>query len=156
MPPNGTGGGTAPGDPAEPPEDRASLLQPCRDQAECVIYTIRAGDNLVSIVRFFDVAMNQTEALNPWLGAAPHLPVGVELRLPWPAWLPGRPAPATPDPRPGEPTPGEPTPGYASPDASPPPDATPTTTESPTPTDSPDPTAAPTSDPPESPSPPGP
>ncbi len=165
LPPDGTGGGTPPVDPGgDPPADRASLLRPCRDRADCVIYTIRAGDNLVSIVRFFDVAMDETEALNRWLETAPHLPVGVELRLPWPEWLPGRPVQVQPDPTPPhtspEPTPGDPspdpTPADPPADPGPSPDPTPGPTESPPPTDTPDPTAAPTSDPPESPSPPGP
>jgi hypothetical protein len=155
-PPAGTGGGTPPTDPAaDPLADRATLVQPCRGAADCVTYVIRAGDNLVSIVRYFDVAMSDTRKLNPWLDTAPHLLIGVELRLPWPAWLPGRPVPMQPEPTPGQASP-DPTPGDPSPEASPPPDTMPVPAETPAPSDSPDPTAAPTSDPPESPSPPGP
>jgi hypothetical protein len=151
MTPGATG--TATPGPGETPNDRADLLQPCPDGADCVIYVIRAGDNLFSIVRFFDVPTSDTLALNPWLAEASHLPVGVDLRLPWPEWLPGRPGVVPPDPTPGEPS-ADPTPS-AQPSAEPTASAEPAPTAEPTPADSPSPTAdpAPTADPPQTPSP---
>ena len=50
--------------------------------------------------------MSETLALKPWLEGVPHLPVGVDLRLPWPDWLPGRPGVAPPTTEPtAEPAP---------------------------------------------------
>ncbi len=138
--------------------DRAKLLEPCPAAADCVVYVVRAGDNLVSIVRFFDVSLRDAMDLNAWLGIAPHLPIGVELLLPWPEWLPGRPG----DPVPGDPTPGDPTPvptpGVPGPDPTPDPtpgdptpvptpDRTPDPTPDPTPDRTPDPTPDPTPEP---------
>jgi hypothetical protein len=159
-------GGAVRGTPAAPPSpndprlDRADLLEPCPDDADCVVYIVRRGDNLVSIVRFFEVSLEETRALNPWLEDAAHLPVGVELRLPWPDWLPDRPGhgndvpslpvdgptsqpnmeppgtPPTPDPTP------EPTPAMPEPTPHPAPDPTPAPTPSPSvdPTEEPRPT----------------
>ena len=129
-------------------EDRSGLLDPCPDGADCVVYVVRSGDNLVSIVRFFDVSMTETLELNPWLEEAEHLPVGVDLRLPWPHWLPGRPAddalpmapPPTADPTPA-PTP-DPTP-HPIPEPTPPPTPEPTPQPTPEPTPTPSPTDAP-------------
>lgn len=164
--PLGTGAtdrGAEPG--VDPRIGREELLEPCPDGADCVIYVVRAGDNLVSIVRFFEVSWSDTVALNPWLERAPHLPIGADLRLPWPDWLPGRPGATLPDPTPGDPppdpTPGdrppEPTPGEPPPDPTPgdpPPDPTPgDPPPNPTPGDPPpdptpgDPTPEPTPDP---------
>ncbi len=152
----------------DPAANRADLIVPCPDGADCVIYVTRAGDNLLSIVRFFDVAMSETLALNPWLDEAPHLPVGVDLKLPWPDWLPGRPGQITPAPSSGAPSPdptqAEPTPDPAPGDASPQPDPTvspepkvePGPTASASPTESPGSTAEPSPEPSDSPSPPTP
>jgi hypothetical protein len=158
-----------------PDVDRAELLEPCPGDAACVVYVVRAGDNLVSIVRFFEVPLTETLELNPWLRDAAYLPVGVELRLPWPDWLAGRPGaePSTPEqsPSPGagspEPpsatdpptatdAPSDPPPPPPSPDPPTPTPATPTPEPTPAPTDTPapatdaptpEPTAEPTPDP---------
>jgi hypothetical protein len=130
---------------ADPASRRAELLTPCPDDADCVIYVVRDGDNLVSIVRFFDVELEATNALNPWLAEAPHLPVGVDLRLPWPGWLPGRPGAATP---PATPSIGAPSTATPEPTSDPTPDPTAQPTPEPTSDPTPDPTAEPTPEPP--------
>jgi hypothetical protein len=162
-----------PGDPTAPTFDsrafRHRLLKPCPDDADCVIYVIRQGDNLVSIVGFFEVPLEATLGLNPWLEEADYLPVGAELRLPWPDWLPGRPG-APPEPTSTPPTeengppasdPTEqPSPVPTSeptvePTAEPTPQATPEPTPQATPEPTPEPTPQPTPDPPSLPTPGG-
>jgi hypothetical protein len=136
----------------DPRADRELLLEPCPDRADCVIYVVRRGDNLVSIVRFFEVSLGETIALNPWLEGAAYLPIGVELRMPWPDWLPGRPGEpnrsATPTVSPTEtPVPDattKPTPG---PTPDPTPEPTPEPTLDPTPEPTPEPTPDPTPEP---------
>lgn len=112
-----------------PADARAELLTPCPGEPDCVVYVVRAGDNLFSIARFFDVDLDDVRAMNPWLDDVPHLYAGAELHLPWPDWLPGNGPPANDDP----PKPG--------------PDETVSPTAEPTPTSAPDPTAAPTPEP---------
>ena len=66
-----------------PSSDRYALLHPCPDAADCWIYVIRAGDNLVSIARYFGVPMTVVTKLNPWTETT-QLVAGQELRLPPP------------------------------------------------------------------------
>ena len=66
-----------------PPSDRYALLTPCPDAPDCWIYVVRGGDNLVSIARYFGVALATVYELNPSAETTP-LVAGLELRLPPP------------------------------------------------------------------------
>jgi hypothetical protein len=66
-----------------PSSDRYALLEPCGDAPDCWIYTVREGDNLVSIARYFGVPFDVVTARNPWTETTP-LVAGQELRLPPP------------------------------------------------------------------------
>jgi LysM repeat protein len=66
-----------------PSSDRYALLKPCPDAPECWIYTVRSGDNLVSIARYFGVPFEVVTELNPWTETT-QLVAGQELRLPPP------------------------------------------------------------------------
>lgn len=69
--------------PPGPSSDRYALLEPCGDAPDCWIYTIRGGDNLVSIARYFGVPFDTVVELNPWTETT-QLVAGQELRLPPP------------------------------------------------------------------------
>ena len=66
-----------------PSSDRYALLKPCGDAPDCWIYTIRGGDNLVSIANYFGVPFDTVTELNPWTRTT-QLVAGQELRLPPP------------------------------------------------------------------------
>jgi hypothetical protein len=66
-----------------PSSDRLALLSPCPDAADCWIYVIRTGDNLVSIARYFGAPLDEVTRLNPWTRTT-QLVAGQELRLPPP------------------------------------------------------------------------
>lgn len=66
-----------------PSSDRYELLEPCGDEPDCWIYTVREGDNLVSIGRYFGVPLDVVTERNPWTETTP-LVAGQELRLPPP------------------------------------------------------------------------
>lgn len=68
---------------ATPKSDRYKLLKACGDAPRCWIYTVRSGDNLFSIARYFGVSMDSIYARNPWLRNT-HLRAGQQLRLPPP------------------------------------------------------------------------
>ncbi len=55
-----------PAETPRPSSDRYDLLAPCADKPDCWIYTIRRGDNLSSIARYFGVPLATVKALNPW------------------------------------------------------------------------------------------
>jgi hypothetical protein len=66
-----------------PSSDRYALLESCGDEPDCWIYTVRQGDNLVSIARYFGVTLEVVRERNPWTESTP-LVAGQELRLPPP------------------------------------------------------------------------
>jgi LysM repeat protein len=66
-----------------PKSDRYKLLKACPNTPKCWIYTVRSGDNLYSIARYFGVSMDSIYARNPWLRNT-HLRAGQQLRLPPP------------------------------------------------------------------------
>lgn len=66
-----------------PSSDRYELLEPCPDRPDCYVYTVRAGDNLFSIARYFGVPIDTIYDLNPWLRGT-GLRAGQELVLPPP------------------------------------------------------------------------
>ena len=63
--------------------DRYAVLVACPDTPKCWIYTVRSGDNLYSIVRWFGVSEARVRAMNPWL-AESGLRAGRKLRIPPP------------------------------------------------------------------------
>ncbi|HEY7522614.1 MAG TPA: LysM domain-containing protein [Candidatus Limnocylindrales bacterium] len=65
-----------------PRSDRYALLDPCPDAPRCWIYTIRRGDNLFSIARYFGVPLETVRRLNPWTRHG--IRAGQELILPPP------------------------------------------------------------------------
>ena len=68
---------------ATPRSDRYRLLQACPNTPRCWIYTVRRGDNLFSIARYFGVSQDSIYARNPWLRSR-GLKSGQQLRLPPP------------------------------------------------------------------------
>ena len=56
---------------------------PCPGQAGCYVYTVRAGDNLTSIARWFGVPLDTIYAWNPTLKTATIQP-GDQIRIPPP------------------------------------------------------------------------
>lgn len=66
-----------------PSSDRFALLDPCGDEPDCWIYTVRRGDNLVSIANYFGVPLEVVLERNAWTETTP-LVAGQELRLPPP------------------------------------------------------------------------
>lgn len=66
-----------------PSSDRYAVLEPCPSTPACWIYTVRAGDNLVSIAHWFGVPLDTVYDMNPWARTTALRP-GQELRLPPP------------------------------------------------------------------------
>lgn len=66
-----------------PSSDRYAVLEPCPTTPNCWIYTVRSGDNLVSIAHWFGVPLDTVYELNPWTRTT-GLRAGQELRLPPP------------------------------------------------------------------------
>jgi hypothetical protein len=75
--------------PSPPPSERRlpatsdRYAPACPDAPDCWIYKVRAGDNLVSIARYFGVSFETVTELNPWTQTT-KLVAGQELRLPPP------------------------------------------------------------------------
>ena len=68
---------------SKPTSDRYKLLKPCPNTPKCWIYTVRSGDNLVSIAHYFGVSRDSIYARNSWLKQS-GLRSGQQLRLPPP------------------------------------------------------------------------
>jgi hypothetical protein len=66
-----------------PSSDRYAVLAPCPAAPDCWIYTVRSGDNLVSIAHWFGVPLDTVYEMNPWARTSGLRP-GQELRLPPP------------------------------------------------------------------------
>ena len=66
-----------------PTSDRYQLLRACPNTPRCYIYTVRRGDNVFSIARYFGVSQDSIYARNPWLRNS-GLRAGQQLRLPPP------------------------------------------------------------------------
>jgi LysM domain len=67
-----------------PTSDRYLLLVPCPGAADCWIYTVRSGDNLVSIVNFFGVPYDTVLEMNPDIGDPTEIRAGDAIRMPPP------------------------------------------------------------------------
>jgi LysM repeat protein len=68
---------------ATPTSSRYKLLKACPDKPDCYIYTVRSGDNLYSIGRYFGHSLQTLYAWNPKYPAA-RLRVGDAIRMPPP------------------------------------------------------------------------
>jgi LysM repeat protein len=66
-----------------PSSDRYQLLTACSNTPRCWIYTVRRGDNVFSIARYFGVSTDAVYSRNPWLRNS-GLRAGQQLRLPPP------------------------------------------------------------------------
>jgi hypothetical protein len=66
-----------------PRSDRYQLLRACPNTPRCYIYTVRRGDNVFSIARYFGVSQDSIYSRNPWLRNS-GLRAGQQLRLPPP------------------------------------------------------------------------
>jgi len=74
----------APTAPPPPTSVRYKLLDPCPGKPNCWIYTVRAGDNLVSIVNWFGVPYETVLKMNPQIGDPTTIRTGDEIRMPPP------------------------------------------------------------------------
>jgi hypothetical protein len=86
--PGPSGAGPGPSRPVETPRpsptsDRYAVLVPCPAAPDCYRYTVRAGDNLWSIARWFGVPLETVYERNPELRSAALRP-GSEIVLPTP------------------------------------------------------------------------
>jgi len=52
--------------PPRPSSDRYQYLDPCPDRPNCWFYTIRAGDALYNLARYFGHPLERVYQLNPW------------------------------------------------------------------------------------------
>lgn len=67
----------------KPPTPRSAQLKRCPDKPNCWIYTVRSGDNLFSIAKYFGVSLSRVKSLNPWTETS-SLRAGRKLILPNP------------------------------------------------------------------------
>ena len=67
-----------------PTSGRYAVLDPCPNAPDCWIYTVRAGDNFVSIVNWFGVPYQTVLDMNPALGDPTTIRTGDRIRMPPP------------------------------------------------------------------------
>jgi LysM repeat protein len=67
-----------------PTSDRYALLDRCPNTPNCWIYTVRSGDNLVSIVNWFGVSYDRVLRMNPQIGDPTTIRKGDKIKLPPP------------------------------------------------------------------------
>lgn len=67
-----------------PTSDRYKLLEPCPGEPDCWIYTVRPGDNFVSIVKWFGVPYDTVLKMNPEIGDPTTIRTGDKIRMPPP------------------------------------------------------------------------
>ena len=67
-----------------PLSNRYRFLTKCPSTPNCWIYTVRAGDNLRSIVNWFGVSYNTVLRMNPWIHDPKQIRAGDKIRIPRP------------------------------------------------------------------------
>jgi hypothetical protein len=67
-----------------PTSSRYAVLDPCPSVPDCWIYTVRSGDNFVSIVNWFGVPYDTVLSMNPQLGDPTTIVAGDKIRMPPP------------------------------------------------------------------------
>ncbi len=67
-----------------PTSDRYAVLDPCPSTPDCWIYTVRSGDNFVSIVNWFGVPYDTVVRMNPEMGDPTTIRAGDKIRMPPP------------------------------------------------------------------------
>jgi hypothetical protein len=63
---------------------RYAVLDPCPNEPDCWIYTVRPGDNFVSIVNWFGVPYQTVLDMNPQIGDPTTIRTGDTIRMPPP------------------------------------------------------------------------
>lgn len=67
-----------------PTSSRYAVLDPCPNTPDCWIYTVRSGDNFVSIVNWFGVPYQTVLNMNPGIGDPTTIRAGDKIRMPPP------------------------------------------------------------------------
>lgn len=67
-----------------PSSSRYAVLDPCPNTPDCWIYTVRSGDNFVSIVNWFGVPYQTVLDMNPQMGDPTTIRAGDKIRMPPP------------------------------------------------------------------------
>ncbi len=67
-----------------PTSSRYAVLDPCPSTPDCWIYTVRPGDNFVSIVNWFGVPSQTVLNMNPGMGDPTTIRAGDKIRIPPP------------------------------------------------------------------------